>query len=151
MTNPIEPQNLNFFEQLEQFNKMYSIPEYKRPTLDITRLENFEKILREEVNEFNLVTGDNKIPLIDVIVNQADLYADIIIYCASELRRIGFKNPQAVLDIIMRSNFSKMGADGKPIFDERGKLMKGPNYWKPEPMIAEYITQLYTEHNAKGN
>lgn len=47
-----------------------------------------------------------------------------------------------VLDIIMQSNFSKLGEDGKPIYDERGKVMKGPNYWKPEPKIREYLAGL---------
>lgn len=46
------------------------------------------------------------------------------------------------LEIIMQSNFSKMGADGKPIDDERGKLQKGPNYWKPEPRIAAMLAAL---------
>lgn len=47
-----------------------------------------------------------------------------------------------ILDIIMQSNFSKLGEDGKPIYDERGKIMKGPGYWKPEPKIAEYLSTL---------
>jgi predicted HAD superfamily Cof-like phosphohydrolase len=43
------------------------------------------------------------------------------------------------LGIIMASNMSKLGPDGKPIYDERGKVLKGPNYWKPEPMIKRMI------------
>jgi predicted HAD superfamily Cof-like phosphohydrolase len=39
----------------------------------------------------------------------------------------------------MASNMSKLGPDGKPIYDERGKVMKGPGYWKPEPMLLRYI------------
>jgi hypothetical protein len=39
----------------------------------------------------------------------------------------------------MQSNFSKLGEDGKPIYDERGKVMKGGNYWKPEPKISEIL------------
>jgi hypothetical protein len=31
---------------------------------------------------------------------------------------------------------SKLGADGLPIYDERGKVLKGPGYWKPEPTIS---------------
>jgi hypothetical protein len=34
---------------------------------------------------------------------------------------------------------SKLGVDGQPIYDARGKVMKGPNYWKPEPMIRRAI------------
>jgi hypothetical protein len=41
----------------------------------------------------------------------------------------------------MDSNFSKLGADGKPIYDERGKVMKGPFYWKPEPKIKELLLE----------
>ena len=32
---------------------------------------------------------------------------------------------------VQRSNMSKLGKDGKPIFNEKGKVMKGPNYTKP--------------------
>ena len=39
----------------------------------------------------------------------------------------------------MASNMSKLGEDGKPIYDERGKVMKGPGYWQPEPMIERMI------------
>ena len=33
---------------------------------------------------------------------------------------------------VQRSNMSKLGTDGKPIFNEKGKVMKGPNYFKPD-------------------
>jgi hypothetical protein len=45
-----------------------------------------------------------------------------------------------VLKVIMESNFSKLGADGQPIYDQRGKVMKGPHYWKPEPRIKEILS-----------
>jgi hypothetical protein len=45
----------------------------------------------------------------------------------------------------MDSNTSKLGADGKPIYDERGKVMKGPGYWKPEPAIKELIEDIWAE------
>ena len=32
---------------------------------------------------------------------------------------------------VQRANMSKLGEDGKPIFNEKGKVMKGPNYFKP--------------------
>ena len=38
---------------------------------------------------------------------------------------------EAVFDEIQQSNMSKLGADGKPIYREDGKVMKGPNYFKP--------------------
>jgi predicted HAD superfamily Cof-like phosphohydrolase len=44
-----------------------------------------------------------------------------------------------VLEIIMDSNMSKLGSDGQPIYDSVGKVIKGPNYWKPEPKLQAYI------------
>ena len=35
-------------------------------------------------------------------------------------------------DEVQRSNMSKLGEDGKPIYNESGKVMKGPNYFKPD-------------------
>jgi len=37
-----------------------------------------------------------------------------------------------VFDEIQRSNMSKLGEDNKPIFRDDGKVMKGPNYFKPD-------------------
>lgn len=68
----------------------------------------------------------------------ADLLGDIQVYCASEMAKFGLPLDD-VLETIMRSNFSKLGEDGNPIYDERGKVLKGPNYWKPEPAIKELL------------
>ena len=38
---------------------------------------------------------------------------------------------EEVFEEIQRSNMSKLGADGKPIYREDGKVLKGPNYFKP--------------------
>ena len=38
---------------------------------------------------------------------------------------------EAVFEEIQRSNMSKLGQDGKPIYREDGKVLKGPNYFKP--------------------
>ena len=55
-----------------------------------------------------------------------------------------------VLDIIMQSNMSKLAADGSVIYDDRGKVMKGPNYWKPEPKIKEYIASMIKAAESQG-
>ena len=44
-----------------------------------------------------------------------------------------------VFEEIQRSNMSKLGNDGKPIYREDGKVLKGPNYFKPE--IAKILNQ----------
>ena len=40
-------------------------------------------------------------------------------------------------DEVQRSNMSKIGSDGKPIYNESGKVMKGPNYFKPN--LSKFI------------
>jgi predicted HAD superfamily Cof-like phosphohydrolase len=81
--------------------------------------------------------------LLDLLTALADLLGDIQVYCGSEMVKFGLPIDD-VLFIIMQSNFSKMGADGNPIYDERGKLQKGPHYWKPEPKIRELLRSMLT-------
>ena len=75
---------------------------------------------------------------LDILVAVADLLGDVIIYCRSEALKYGIPLEE-VLSIIMDSNESKLGVDGKPIYDNNGKFLKGPNYWKPEPKIRELL------------
>lgn len=42
-------------------------------------------------------------------------------------------------EIVHASNMSKLGEDGRPIKDEGGKALKGPNYWQAEPRIRELL------------
>jgi predicted HAD superfamily Cof-like phosphohydrolase len=46
---------------------------------------------------------------------------------------------ETVFNEIQRSNMSKLGEDGKPIYREDGKVLKGPNYFKPN--ISEILEQ----------
>ncbi|MCY1375996.1 hypothetical protein D9M69_634510 [compost metagenome] len=80
-------------------------------------------------------------PDIEVKVAIADLLGDVIVYCRSEALKYGLPLEE-VLDIIMDSNESKLGSDGKPIYDENGKFLKGPNYWKPEPKIEVLLSRV---------
>ena len=134
-----------FLEDIRKMTLLYGQPVNEKPTiLGIKQLENFKSILYEEVNEIdeiiekykskeNNLSSDDKIQILTEI---ADWLGDIVVYCSNEATKHGI-DLAPVLDIIMQSNFSKMGADGKPIKDERGKFLKGPNYWKPEPKISE--------------
>jgi len=74
--------------------------------------------------------------------NMAKFLSALIARCFHEAEHFGF-NLYDTLEIVMDSNMSKLGEDGNPIYDERGKVKKGPGYWKPEPKIREYITSLF--------
>jgi predicted HAD superfamily Cof-like phosphohydrolase len=134
-----------FAEDIKKFNGIYKLPVNDKPTLEVgvpvaERLRAFKNILAEELDEIDeIVTAvENKTADIEVLTMLADLLGDIQVYCASEMAKFGLPLDQ-VLAIIMQSNFSKLGADGKPIYDERGKVQKGPNYWKPEPTIQKLL------------
>jgi len=60
---------------------------------------------------------------IELLVQIADLLGDIMVYCGSEMAKYGLPQGE-ILGIIMDSNFSKLGEDGKPIYDDRGKVQK---------------------------
>jgi predicted HAD superfamily Cof-like phosphohydrolase len=130
-----------FSDDIEKFNGIYKLPVNPAPTLDVgvpvvERLQAFKSILTEEINEIDeiITAAQEQAPAIDVLTMLADLLGDIQVYCASEMAKFGLPQDE-VLAIIMQSNFSKLGADGKPIYDARGKVQKGPGYWKPEPKI----------------
>lgn len=138
---------MTFDEKIKAFNRMYGLPCHDLPHLAgtradiIERLQNFKNILLEEINEVDeIITQiqDGYPAPVDALVDIADWLGDIQVYCASEMRKYGLENA-AILETIMASNMSKLDENGKPIYDERGKVMKGPNYWKPEEQIKRYI------------
>lgn len=130
--------NPNFHAQITAFNKMYGLPVADVPTLSLQpllhRLPKLKTILLDEVYEADTIETPDEL---DTLTNLADWLGDIIVYCTSEAAKYGIPM-RDVLDIIMASNMSKLGADNLPIIAD-GKVQKGPNYWKPEPKIKELL------------
>ena len=151
---------MSFKSQIVKFNTMYGLSvlgvpaiaanEFPTNSALIDRLANFKRIMIEEIEEVdalisNVSSGADDIA---VLTELADWLGDLQVYCASEMAKFGLDN-EVVLDIIMQSNMSKLGADGKPIYDARGKVMKGPAYWRPEPMIKHYIARTRNENQGE--
>lgn len=123
----------------------------------IRRLKDFKKIINKETDEVDDVVqkielgkylksdldGDtwHEYTELDCLVDLADWLGDIQVYCASEMAKYGLPIKE-VLRIIMSSNFSKLDANGNPIYDAEGKVQKGPMYWKPEPQIKALLQEL---------
>jgi len=139
-----------FKELIKEFNSMYGLDVNDNPTLPtLERLKNFKSILSEEVEEINDIIENYESSLnenqelekekeMELMTDISDVLGDLVVYIRSEATKYGIEL-EKTLDIIMQSNFSKLGEDGKPIYDERGKVMKGPNYWKPEPKIQKLL------------
>jgi hypothetical protein len=133
----------SFAQRIAAMNAMYKLPAHERPLLpaDVAeRLVKFKATLLDEVHEIDEIVKLSRdgAPPMEVAVAIADLLGDVIVYCRSEALKYGLPL-EDVLDVIMDSNESKLGADGKPIYDSNGKFLKGPNYWKPEPKITALI------------
>jgi hypothetical protein len=153
-----------FSADITKFNGIYKLPVNTTPTLDYLgqgldsreaaalRLKNFKDIIAEEVDEVDdIITGlqtgfthkdgmrtTDEYTEVNALTDLADWLGDLQVYCASEMAKFGLPR-DLILDAIMRSNFSKLGADGLPIYDSRGKVQKGPSYFKPEPEIERII------------
>ena len=134
-----------FAQRIAAMNAMYKLPASDLPTVPadvIDRLVKFKATLLDEVHEIDEIVqlAKSGTDATDVEVAIADVLGDIIVYCRSEALKYGLPL-EDVLDIIMDSNESKLGADGKPIYDANGKFLKGPNYWKPEPKIRALLDE----------
>lgn len=156
-----------FENDIKKFNGIYKLPVNNVPTLDYLgqegdyrkaaaqRLTDFKSIISEEVTEvediiLGLTTGfrhengiqkDEPYTDIDALTDMADWLGDIQVFCASEMVKFGLPVAK-VKATIMESNFSKLDENGNPIYDERGKVKKGPNYFKPEPQIKAILETL---------
>ena len=82
-------------------------------------------LISEELDELKKAISDNN------IVEVADALTDIlyVTYGAGHAFGINLDN---CFDEVQQSNMSKLGIDGKPIYNEAGKVMKGPKYFKPD-------------------
>ena len=84
-------------------------------------------LMAEENDEYFEATQNND------LVEVADALGDMLyILCGTILEHGMQYKIEEVFNEIQRSNMCKLGADGKPIYCEDGKVMKGPNYFKPD-------------------
>lgn len=84
--------------------------------------------LMKEENEEYLEAAQN-----DDTVEIADALGDMLYILCGTIIEHGLQHKiEEVFDEIQRSNMSKLGQDGKPIYREDGKVLKGPNYSKPD-------------------
>lgn len=101
------------------------------------------KVMRANLGEtknqlrFNLMDEENKEYLEaasnDDLVEVADALGDMLYILCGTILEHGMQHKiEEVFNEIQRSNMSKLGEDGKPIYREDGKVLKGPNYFKPD-------------------
>ena len=88
------------------------------------------KLIQEELNEFKEAIKNRD------IIEVADALTDILYVTYGAGHSFGI-NLDKCFDEVQRSNMSKLGEDGKPIYNDSGKVMKGPFYFKPD--LSKFI------------
>ena len=116
-------------DAVEHFHKSFGLGVSEEQRADLGESKN---MLR-----FNLMDEENKEYLeavkADDMVEVADALGDMLyILCGTILEHGMQYKIEEVFEEIQRSNMSKLGADGKPIYRADGKVLKGPNYFKPD-------------------
>ena len=82
-------------------------------------------LIEEELDEFKQAIKENNIKEV------ADALTDILYVTYGAGHAFGI-NLDKCFEEVQNSNMSKLGDDGKPIYNEHGKVMKGPSYFKPD-------------------
>ena len=88
-------------------------------------------LIKEELEELTKAMDEKD------LLEVADALTDILYVTYGAGHAFGI-NLDKCFDEVQCSNMSKLGEDGKPIYNEAGKVMKGPNYFKPD--LSKYIT-----------
>ncbi|KQC33859.1 MULTISPECIES: pyrophosphohydrolase domain-containing protein [Nonlabens] len=114
---------------VRDFHKAFKLNIQDQPTVNISlerKLLRYE-LMREE-NEEYLEAAKN-----DDLIEVADALGDMLYILCGTIIEHGMQDViEDVFNEIQRSNMSKLGADGEPIYREDGKVLKGPDYFKPD-------------------
>jgi predicted HAD superfamily Cof-like phosphohydrolase len=115
-------------EAVKAFHTAFKIGHREIPKADLGLEKNMlrYKLMREENEEYLEAANDND------LVEVADALGDMLYILCGTIIEHGLQYKiEEVFDEIQRSNMSKLGEDGEPIYREDGKVLKGPNYFKP--------------------
>ena len=114
------------FESVKEFMETFGqeIKEKAQfPNEKITTLRH--DLIKEELDELKLAMDNYDIKEV------ADALTDILYVTYGAGHAFGI-NLDKCFEEVQNSNMSKLGSDGKPIYNDKGKVMKGPNYFKPD-------------------
>ena len=113
------------FKKVGIFMKTFGQEVKTKPSFSTDKINNLRiDLIKEELDE--LREALNNKDLLEV----ADALTDILYVAYGAGHAFGIDLDQC-FEEVQNSNMSKLGSDGKPIYNEYGKVMKGPDYFKP--------------------
>ena len=118
----------NEINAVAEFHDAFGIESATSPTVNVSEQKIILRYnLMKEENEEYLEAAQN-----NDLVEVADALGDMLYILCGTILSHGMQHKiTQVFDEIQNSNMSKLGSDGKPIYREDGKVLKGPNYFKP--------------------
>jgi len=117
-----------YTDAVHEFHTAFGLGIKNEPTADLGVAKNLLRfnLMKEENEEYLEAANAND------LVEVADALGDMLYILAGTIIEHGMQYKiSEVFDEIQRSNMSKLWEDGHPIFREDGKVLKGPNYFKP--------------------
>ena len=119
------------FQKVKTFMQTFGQEVKLKPSFSTEKINELRyNLIREELQELKqaMVKKD--------ILEVADALTDILYVTYGAGHAFGI-DLDSCFDEVQNSNMSKLGKDGKPIYNEAGKVMKGPNYFKPD--LSKFI------------
>ena len=114
------------FEKVGLFMRTFGQEVKKNPGFSTEKINNLRiKLINEELEEFKQAIKNNDLK------EAIDALTDILYVTYGAGHAFGV-NLDKCFDEVQQSNMSKLGENEKPIYNEDGKVMKGPNYFKPD-------------------
>ncbi len=114
------------FERVKKFMKTFGQEVKEKAEFPSNKITNLRyELIKEELDELKDAIEKKDIKEV------ADALTDILYVTYGAGHAFGI-NLDKCFEEVQNSNMSKLGADGKPIYNEKGKVMKGPNYFKPD-------------------
>ena len=114
---------------VHQFHTAFGLGIQEKPLVDLGAAKNKLRyeLMKEENEEYLEAANSND------LVEVADALGDMLYILCGTIIEHGMQHKiEEVFEEIQKSNMSKLGADGKPIYREDGKVLKGPGYFKPD-------------------
>ena len=119
------------FQKVKTFMQTFGQDVKSSPAFSTDKINDLRyNLIKEELDELKQAL-DNK-DLLEV----ADALTDILYVTYGAGHAFGIDLDEC-FDEVQNSNMSKLGSDGKPIYNDAGKVMKGPDYFKPD--LSKFI------------
>ena len=119
------------FEKVGVFMKTFGQEIKTKSELSSEKINNLRvSLIEEELNELKEAIKNKDLK------ETIDALTDILYVTYGAGHAFGI-NLDACFDEVQKSNMSKLGDDGKPIYNNQGKVMKGPKYFKPD--LSKFI------------